>query len=116
MYHVAFHFIKALGVPSWVTQMAKPKHSQKGAEDDDDDIYGDKEVDDIDGDGDIGDEKADDPDIDSDIDNEEVDGINIGMSMDVNALASDAEAMAEMLVVDKLTLLGTKPGALPLAN
>ena len=81
MHRAAFHFIKALGVPSRVTQTAKPKHSQKGAEEDDDNIYDDKEVDDIDGDGDIGDEKADDPDIDSDIDNEEVDGINIKMSM-----------------------------------
>ena len=84
MHRAAFHFIKALGVPLWVTQMAKPKHSWKGAKEDDDDIYDNEEVDDIDGDGDIGDEKADNLDIDSNIDNEEVNGINIDMSMDVD--------------------------------
>jgi hypothetical protein len=95
MHRAAFHFIKALGVPSWVT--GKRKHSQKGAEEDDNasDIYGDKEVDDIESNID-----EEDIDIDGNIGDKEVDDADLATSMDVEASASDVEAMAETLVVD----------------
>ena len=77
MHHAAFHFIKALGVPSQVTQTGKRKHTQKGAEDDND-------------------PKDDDP---KDDDNK-TDDTDINVSMDVDASADDAEAMAETLAIN----------------
>ena len=91
MHRAAFHFIKALGVPSRVT--GKRKHSQKGAKDDID--IGDKEADDS---GNIGDEVDDIGNIQ--VGDERVDDSDIDRSMDVDASANDAEAMAETLVVD----------------
>ena len=82
MHCVAFHFIKALGVPSRVT--GKGKRSQKGGAED---VDGD----DSDGDGNIGDKEKDD---------EEGDDMDIDISMNADASADDAEAMAETLVVD----------------
>ena len=82
MHRAAFHFIKALGVPSRVT--GKGKRSQKGGAED---VDGD----DSDGDGNIGDKEKDD---------EEEDDMDIDISMNADASADDAEAMAETLVVD----------------
>ena len=80
MHRAAFHFIKALGVPSRVT--GKRKRSRKDAENGDDENDDGTEDDDA---AKIGDEE-DDADID--------------ISMDVDASANDAEAMAETLLVD----------------
>jgi hypothetical protein len=84
MHRAAFHFIKALGVPSRVT--GKRKRSQKDAENGDDE--NDDATDATEGNdtAKIGDKEEDDADID--------------ISMDVEASANDAEAMAETLVVD----------------
>ena len=78
MHRAAYHFIKALGVPSQVTRTGKHKLSQKGAEDDDAD--------------------AEDGDAGNVVDDE--DDANIDTSMDVDASADDAEAMAKTLVLD----------------
>ena len=80
MHRAAFHFIKALGVPSRVT--GKRKRSRKDAENGDDENDDGTEDDDT---AKIGDEE-DDADID--------------ISMDVDASANDAEAMAETMIVD----------------
>jgi hypothetical protein len=79
MHRAAFHFIKALGVPSRVT--GKRNRSRKGAGVDEGVL--DAEDDDT---GGIGDEETDDIDID--------------ISIDIDASADDKEAMAETLVVD----------------
>ena len=79
MHRAAFHFIKALGVPSRVTRTGKRKHSRKGAEDDD-----------IDGEDDNADSTSDEETGDADID----------VSMDIDASVDNAEGMAETLVVD----------------
>jgi hypothetical protein len=81
MHRAAFHFIKALGVPSRVP--VTDKHSRKGAENDD--------IDDN-----IGNEEADDS---GNASNEEVDD-DVDTSMNVDASANDAEAMAETLIVN----------------
>lgn len=91
MHRAAFHFIKALGVPSRVTRTGKRKRSRKDAEDDaedDDNENDDAEDDDTeDDDGeDNGDKLVDDTDLD--------------ISTDVDASAEDASAMAETLIVD----------------
>jgi hypothetical protein len=84
MHRAAFHFIKALGVPSRVTRTGKRKRSRKTAgADEDNDVEDDDDVEDNDGD-----EEKDDSDID------------IGIAMDVDASADDVEAMAETLIVD----------------
>ena len=77
MHRAAFHFIKALSVPSQVTWTGKRKCTQKGAEDDDN-------------------PKDDDP---KDDDNE-TDNTDINVSMDVDASADNVEAMAETLAID----------------
>jgi hypothetical protein len=79
MHRAAFHFIRALGVPSRVT--GKRKRSQKGADSEDDD---DAENDD--------DAEAEDEDTD--------DSNDIDTLMDVDASADDVEAMGETLIVD----------------
>ena len=73
MHRAAFHFIKALGVPSRVT--GKRKRSQKDAE-------------------------GADGDDDKEEEDEEEDVTDIDTSMDADASADNAEAMAETLVVD----------------
>ena len=86
MHRAAFHFIKALNVPSQV--IGKHKHLRKGAEDD----------------GDISNKEADDID---NIGNEEVDNINIDTSMEVDASANDMEAMPKhwWLILNPVTRL-----------
>ena len=89
MHCAAFHFIKALGVPSRVT--GKRKHSWKDVGN------GDDENDDENGngndDGAEGDETVK-------VDDDEEEDTNIDISMDVDASANDAEAMAETLLVN----------------
>jgi hypothetical protein len=94
MHRAAYHFIKTLGVPSRVT--GKRKRSRKGAEDSDDDVAnadGDEE-----GNEDADAKKDENNDADS-VDDEE-DDPDIDLSLDVDASANDAEAMAETLIVD----------------
>ena len=79
MHRAAFHFIKALGVPSRVTRTGKHKHSRKTGKSADEDNDAEDNAEDNDGD-----EENDD----------------IGISMDVDASADDVEAMAETLIVD----------------
>ena len=81
MHRAAFHFIKALGVPSRVTQTGKRKRSRKGAEDNE-------------GENDGGEND------DAGNEDEETDAADIDISLDVEASSDDAEAMAETLVVD----------------
>ena len=85
MHRAAFHFIKALGVPSRVT--GKRKRSQKdvggGGDENDDEGGNGAEGDETAG---VGDEEEEDTDID--------------ISIDVDASANDVEAMAETLIVD----------------
>ena len=80
MHRAAFHFIKALGVPSRVT--GKRKRSRKDGENGDDENNDGTEDDDT---AKIG---------------EEEDGADIDISMDIDASANDAEAMAKTLIVD----------------
>ena len=77
MHCAAFHFIKALGVPSRVTRTGKRKRTQNAA----DDAAGD---------------------VENDVDDEETleDDTDIDISMDVDASADDTEGMAETLEVD----------------
>jgi hypothetical protein len=82
MHRAAFHFIKALGVPSRVTRTGKRKRTQNAAEVDD------AELEDGDAENDVDDEEM--LEVDTDID----------ISMDVDASADDAEGMAETLEVD----------------
>ena len=80
MHRAAFHFIKALGVPSRVT--GKRKRSRKEAE--------------------IGDDENDDGTEDDDTAKvgDEEDDADIDISTDIDASANDAEAMAETQIVD----------------
>jgi hypothetical protein len=80
MHRAAFHFIKALGVPSRVTRTGKRKRSQKTGKSADED-----------------DDAEDDDDADDD---EEKDDIDISMGQGVDASADDVEAMAATLIVD----------------
>ena len=73
MHRAAYHFIKALSIPS--RMMTKCNRSKKGAEDDEDEDGGDNSLDNE--------------------DKEDVDTL-----LDIDASADDAEAMAETLVVD----------------
>ena len=77
MHHAAFHFIKALGVPSQV--IGKCKRSWKGAEDD------------------TNNDDAEEDDVEKDDEEDEAD---IDISMDIDASADDVEAMAGTLVVN----------------
>ena len=86
MHRAAFHFIKALGVPSQVTRTGKHKRTQKGAEDDDDEAEDD--------DAEVDDAK------DNDEETDDTDDTDLDVSMDVDASADDVEAMAETLAVD----------------
>ena len=81
MHCAAFHFIKALGVPSQVTQTGKRKRSRKTGKSADEDNDADDADDLEDNDADDGDEEKD------------LDDIDIGISMGVDASADDVEAM-----------------------
>jgi len=87
MHRAAYHFIKALRVPSQMT--TKRKLSRKGAEDDeagneDEDDENDENDNEVEG------ENENEVEVEDDVD----------VSTDVDASAEDAEAMAETLVVD----------------
>ena len=80
MHRAAFHFIKALGVPSWVTGKRKRwKDDENGDDENDDGTEGNDTAK-------IGDEEKDDGDVD--------------ISMDIDASADDTEAMGETLIVN----------------
>jgi hypothetical protein len=97
MHRAGFHFVKALGVPSWVTGNHKPV--RKGAKDDDAGEDDTREDDTREDDARDDDARAGDGDIVSNIGNEG-DNIDIDTSMDVDASADDVVAMAETLIVD----------------
>jgi hypothetical protein len=111
MHRAAFHFIKALGVPSRVTRTGKHKRSQKsavledasGASDDAEDAEDAEDENAEDGAEDAEDENAEDEEAEENDDGDEevpVDDNDIDRSMDVDASADDVEAMAETLTVD----------------
>jgi predicted nucleic acid-binding Zn-ribbon protein len=72
MHRAAYHFIKALGIPS----LTKRKHKRRADLDEDEVANG------------------------SDAENEEDDEADVDVSMDIEADADDADAMAETMVVD----------------
>ena len=78
MHRAAYHFIKALSVPSRMT--TKRRISCKGAEDDEDDNNNEK--------------------VEEEVDEVEDENDDIDISTDVDASADDAIAMAETLVVE----------------
>ena len=91
MHRAAFHFIKALGVPSRVTRTGKCKRSQKDAEDNsEDDNNKNDDAEDDDTKDDNGEDNGD----------KLVDDTDLNISTDVDASAEDASAMAETLIVD----------------
>ena len=87
MHRAAFHFIKALGVPSRVTGKHKCSWKDVGnGGDENNDENGN-------GNGAEGDETAK-------VDDDEEEDTDIDISIDDDASANDAEAMAETLLVD----------------
>jgi hypothetical protein len=72
MHRAAYHFIKALGIPSLTKRKRK-----RGADADDDEVAND-----------------------SGAENEDDDEADVDVSMDIEADADDADAMAETMVVD----------------